>query len=294
MTRDLNEKSVDLGDTLRPKHGDGEAAHGVGHAQALRAHVEAVCARAPVTERAAARQVLEGFTRLLEYVQVIEDCLLKDAGLQRALTLFQLVRERAATLCRYVAEHALADAGLGRELREALDGVAYAVGHELRRVFEVEAPGLGSPERPRPTRAETTKAFYLLRNGFQQCVISVAQVYDPTLDGVRLFENHAVRLEESLALREQLSALLEQSRKSERGGGILSRLGLVNGVRRFREETMHFLMYKDWEEFERFADEILSTYEATEDLAPVLHRFVSYLEALLNHVQMRDVLRNKK
>ncbi|HYP53286.1 MAG TPA: hypothetical protein VEQ42_07075 [Pyrinomonadaceae bacterium] len=290
MTRDLNEESVDLGALLHAKPG----VPGGGQAQALRAHIQSLCARAPVNDRAAARQVLEGFARLLEYVQVIEDCLLKDAGLQRALTLFQLVRERASALCRYIGEHALTDAGLSRESREALDGAAYAVGHELRRVFEVEAPGLGSPESLRPTRAETTKAFYLLRNGFQQCVISVAQVYDPTLDGVRLFENHAVRLEESLALREQLTGLLALSRKSVRGGGILSHLGLVNGVRRFREETMHFLMYKDWEGFESFADEILRTYEATEDLTPVLHRFGSYLEALLNHVQMRDVLRNAK
>ena len=257
-------------------------------ARDLREHIHELCARVPAQEREAARHVLNGFARLLEYMRVIEDCLLTDAGLQKALTLFQLVRESAAVLRAYIGERAHASGALG----EAFEGVAYAVGHELRRVFEVEAPGLGSPEFPRPTRAETTKAFYLLRNGFQQCVISLAQVYDPTLDGTRLFENYAVRLEESVLLREQLAQLLAQSRRSEKGGGVLSHLGLVNGVRRFREETMHFLMYKDWGEFESLADEVLSTYEATGDLAPVLHRFGSYLETLLNHVQMRDVLRN--
>ncbi|HYE64953.1 MAG TPA: hypothetical protein VD966_05190, partial [Pyrinomonadaceae bacterium] len=56
-----------------------------------------------------------------------------------------------------------------------------------------------------------------------------------------------------------------------------------------RHGSMHYLMYRDWEEFERFVVEVMDTRSAGE-LAPVLHRFARYLETLLGQVRMRAVL----
>jgi hypothetical protein len=52
---------------------------------------------------------------------------------------------------------------------------------------------------------------------------------------------------------------------------------------------MRFLMYKDWETFERFVEEVLKT-QNKKDLTPILHRFGAYLETLFGQVNMRGVL----
>jgi hypothetical protein len=52
-------------------------------------------------------------------------------------------------------------------------------------------------------------------------------------------------------------------------------------------------MYRDWEGFEAFVDEIITTYDEAGNLDPVMHRFAPYLETLINHVNMRTVLSNK-
>jgi hypothetical protein len=48
-------------------------------------------------------------------------------------------------------------------------------------------------------------------------------------------------------------------------------------------------MYKDWESYERFVEEVSTTRGAGE-LAPVLHRFAVYLQALSGQINMRAVL----
>ena len=53
--------------------------------------------------------------------------------------------------------------------------------------------------------------------------------------------------------------------------------------------NMRFLMFKDWESFDRFVEEIVAARGAVE-LGPVLHRFSAYLETLFGQINMRAVL----
>jgi hypothetical protein len=48
-------------------------------------------------------------------------------------------------------------------------------------------------------------------------------------------------------------------------------------------------MYKDWDEFEDIAREVMSSYGSARQ-GFILHCFVAYLEALISQVQMRSVL----
>jgi hypothetical protein len=64
---------------------------------------------------------------------------------------------------------------------------------------------------------------------------------------------------------------------------------LLERLEAFRERSLRFLMYKDWESFERFVTEVLAARGAVE-LTPVLHRFGTYLEALFGQINMRTIL----
>ncbi|MCA1591731.1 MAG: hypothetical protein LC754_03575 [Acidobacteria bacterium] len=231
--------------------------------------------------------------RVLNYLSLIENCLTEDKTLQKSTLIFKLVYEKTLSLLNYINEQALPVVDLNEHVRDVLDGMSFAIGHELHRVFRDEVPTLNTYQYSQISRAELIRAYGLLHNCFQQSTLTLARAFDPTLDGAQLFEDHKTKVEQSLVLYGELFSLLQKVNGAERASGVLPKHALVNHLEHFRDETMHFLIYRDWVEFEAFVDEIKKSYDDDGDLAPVLHRFGSYLEALIYHVSMRDVLRNQ-
>jgi hypothetical protein len=62
------------------------------------------------------------------------------------------------------------------------------------------------------------------------------------------------------------------------------------GLAEFRRDSLEFLMYSDWPQFESFCERISTSDGASSGLAEVLHQFLCYLEALVRQVKMRAVL----
>jgi hypothetical protein len=230
--------------------------------------------------------------RILEYLRAVEGCLSRDKTLQRSWTLFKLIRERATSLLNYIGRNVLEAAGTDEALREVFDGTHFIISHELRRVFKEEIPGLGNPGSFQASRAQLACAHSLLQNCFQQSVAALAQHFDPALDGEALFCDYREKAERAFALYRELSALIVEVARAEVAREVMPKLSLINRLNRFRGETMHHLFYKDWEEFERFCDEVTRTCEELGDLKPVLHRFGQYLRTLQNHVGMRSELKS--
>lgn len=237
--------------------------------------------------------IFNDLARLLGYMGLVEAGLAADDSLQKTGIIFRLVHEKTQALLQLL-EAAAARAALHDEgVRESLDGMGFAVAHELRRVFKEEAPKLSDSQHGPPSRAELVRAHGLLHNCFQQSVISLAQAFDPSLDGSQLFEDYRLRVQQSLILYGELLSLLQKVRDARGSAGLLPKHSLATHLKHFREETMHLLMYKDWAEFEEFVGEVMRTYDEPKEFGPVLHQFASYLGTLLKHVGMRDVLRNR-
>jgi hypothetical protein len=135
-----------------------------------------------------------------------------------------------------------------------------------------------------------TRAWGLLHNCLQQTAITLARTIDADAAGQQLFEDYRAKTENSLTLYRELQLLLQKIKTAEKSNGILLKHSLVRHLEHFREETMHFLMYKDWGEFGRFVDEVKRAFEEMEDFDNVLHGFAQYLSTLIHHVGMREVL----
>ena len=232
--------------------------------------------------------------QLLTYSALIEDNITQERDLLRSVAIFKAIHNRALSLIEktnQLAAHARAQQQAA--LSEALEGTGFALKHELRRVFDGGAFSHGATQETPLSRSELTRAYGLLNNCFQQSTITLAQVFDPTLSGNVLFEDHKLKQEQSITLYRELSLLLHKIRRVESGAGILQQLYFINSLKQFQRETMHYLMHRDWEEFEAFVNEVVKTYDEAGNLAPVFHRFAGYLETLLNHVSMRAVLNDK-
>ncbi|HYE14607.1 MAG TPA: hypothetical protein VD968_09225, partial [Pyrinomonadaceae bacterium] len=229
------------------------------------------------------------FTRLLGRLALAESKLREDCRLKQLLALFTLVREEAGELLDFIENRALHAEGLDAKARELLDSTSYAVRMELRKAFEHELAGFCSLRLPTQLFARVENACGLLRDCFRQSVVALAQGLDPSLDGAWLFTQFETKLQQSLALRLELWRLM----RFVRGTVSASEPPPAEAVRErllsFRQGGQRFLMYKDFEPFERFVEEVEDS-RSPEQLAAVLHRFDAFLETLFGQVNMRAVL----
>lgn len=239
--------------------------------------------------RALAASTLGRILKALEALRAIEDALTS----QKVITvgaLFDGLRAQATSLLSFLTEAAVRG-DLDEGFREVLDGVRFVMAHEVGKVYSYEFPALTAEGPSAYSRAELTRAWGLLHNCLQQTAITLARTIDSSATGQRLFEDYRRKTENSLTLYSELNALLQKVKTAEKANGILLKHTLVRHLEHFREETMHFLMYKDWGEFGRYVDEVKRAFEEMEEFDCVLHGFAQYLTTLIHHVGMREVLR---
>lgn len=233
--------------------------------------------------------IFSALARLLDRLRLVEVSLWRDLPLKQTLPIFCLVYEEARTLLDFIETRALRTEGLDGGVFDALDGTNYAVAMELRKVFSRELVGLSSFRQSPPIYAKVENAHGLLRDCFQQSIVALAQVFDPTLDGARLFSSFQTKLEQSLMLRSDLWTLLQLVRRAEKEREHQPISRVIERLIAFRDGSLRYLMYKDWEACERFMEEVAAARGAVE-VTPVLHRFGAYLETLHGQVSMRAVL----
>lgn len=240
--------------------------------------------------------IAETFHRLLKVLDtlnIIEGTLARQRVLMLG-GLFGEVGAQLSSLLAFVTEAVAAEDDIDEEARRAFDCMRFVVSHEMSKVFRQEFPGLTDDGRSPRTRAELTRAWGLLHNCLQQTAISLSQTFDRSVTGEQLFDDYKSKVENSFTLHRELKTLLQKVIMAERSNGILLKHSLVRHLEHFREDTMHFLMYKDWGEFSRYVDEVKRAFEEMEEFEPMLHEFAQYLSTLLHHVGMREVLNNKR
>jgi hypothetical protein len=228
----------------------------------------------------------------LEALQYVERFLRGDQSLKQTLPIFTLVHEETRSLINFIKTRALRVEGLEQSVSETLDSTNYAITMELRKVFAHELVGLSSLRQAPAIYIKVETAHGLLANSFRQSIIGLAQLFNDAIEGSQLFDAFQTRLEQSLVLRRDLWKLLQLVRRAEKEPDRDLTERLLENLASFHEGSLRYLMFKDWESCERFMEEMGAARGAAE-LAPVLHRFTAYLEALSNQVGMRAVLANQ-
>jgi hypothetical protein len=205
------------------------------------------------------------------------------------LAAFSLVDDEAKSLINFIEQKTSHVRSIKGTLRHALDGMSFALRHELRRVFGQELAALDEVRADNQVRADVMRAHGLLSNCFQQSILALARVFDPSVRSGLLFDSCRDRLEQSHVLIRDLSSIVALARRAAgRQDAEASEL-LVRELKAFCDGPLHYLMYKDWDEFEDIAREVTSSYGSARHCF-LAQCFVAYLEALMNQVQMRAVL----
>lgn len=234
------------------------------------------------------RQIFGRLFSLLEHLQLVEKMLKKDQPLKPSLLLFALLRKETRDFLLQ-AERTLTILPAESLFYEVLDGTAYVIPMELRKVFNYELIGVSGMRQTPLIFARTENACGLLKDCFQQATIALAQVFAPNLKPAEIFAEHQTKIEQSIVLRRELWLMVKFIQKVEKSLEPDLLIKLNRKISDFRVNVMPFLMFKDLETAERFIEEITKTRRSSE-LAQVLHRFGAYLETLLGQVNMRNVL----
>lgn len=247
---------------------------------------------APGSYRETMRRLFVDLARLLDYLRLIEKKVQQDQLLASTFSVFNNVHKESLALIDHIEASILNLEGEGanEELLATLDGISYAIGHEIGRVYGFELVGISDPQSP-PIRGKLERAHGMLRNCFQQSTIALTQVFNPALDGEELFNDFHARREEALILYRDLWNLVQLARRADKECDQFSVALLLAHLKRFRDGSMCFLMYKDWEEYERFVKKVAAARRVLE-IGPALEGLACYLETLLGQVRLRSVLAN--
>lgn len=229
-------------------------------------------------------EVFADLTRLLGYLDAVDAAAASGGD---AEPLFSIIQGEALSLGDSM-EARRAEGYVPGPLSEALESAAFAIRHELRRVFDRE---LARPDEADADgrRARAGDAAEVLRNCFQQATVIVAHALDDAVSDVSLFGDIQARREKSQRLCEDLTALLRLIHHTEQDFSPQALSLFVMRLQDFRLRSMRHLMQKDWAMVESFAAQVPSL-RSERAVRSFLHQFGSYLEVLLSHVRMRAVL----
>ena len=216
------------------------------------------------------------------------------AGIQEVVAILNIVRAGANSLALFIENNALRLEGLDDRLSETLDSSAYAINHEVRRIFNGDLAQICTERDDQETRGVIQHAQGVLTNCFQHCMINVARLFDASLTDAGLFQDWQSRRESSLRLYQDLSkliALVQDSMKdSLEFAQAQSLYHAEDQLASFRGGSMQYLMYRDWQQFETLSDAIVASIRDGESPTDRLHHMGCYLETLLAHVKARSVL----
>jgi hypothetical protein len=235
-----------------------------------------------------AKVFLELF-RLLRYLEFIEKDLRQDRPLKHSLLVFSLVNSELRMLFDFIETRICKQPEISQECVDALDATIFALSQEIKKVFSHELVGLVYLRHAPPIFAKVENSHGMLKNSLQQSIVQISQAFDPSFDGSQVFSSYVTRLEQSRQLLREISLLLEALRHFEDVADHETLSALRKNFENFREPSLKHLMFKDWEEYEKFLDEIAGS-KTREMLRFALHRFRVFMEALHGEVSKRSVL----
>jgi hypothetical protein len=238
-----------------------------------------------------ARTILHDLAALFDTLGLVADNLRKLDTLLENLSILEMLRADIQAFLDFIDVRVIHSDNLSQDLVEVLDGMSYAMAHDTKRIFERELADYITDYSTPVVYGKIVYAHGLLSNCLQQTMIAFLQTFNPSVDPVKLF-NLEERVRQSLLLCNELSELMRVVRQAEEKGSNAAIQEALHAVIKFREESMQYLVYLDWQEYERLAFELLTSIETNANSTEVLHQYGCYLEVLYGHVKMRATVKN--
>ncbi len=243
----------------------------------------------PVNRRHAARVFLELF-RLLRYLDYTDPARIPEDEMRDTILIFSLIVSEARLLLAYIERRVLKGLAPDSDLYGIYDSFVYCLPFELKKVVNTELAEVASSRRPEAVRARIENSHGILRDSFQQSIVQLAQAFDEDVDGDIIFSDFTARREQSLRLRDALLRLIGAIQDFARRKDEAAAQQLRDETSYFYDNSIRYLMFRDWSGFELFYIEILKCV-SLQGIQAIAHRFETFLQTLFREVQKRSAFR---
>ena len=122
----------------------------------------------------------------------------------------------------------------------------------------------------------------------QEMIESVARLFKPEISGSSIFENYVSRRQKSIEVKKKLIKLHTKINDYFSNKGSIAPSEIFFDINQFMETDLNYLLYKDWNEFLSFYDNLSRTNFSIE-FEPTLRAFHSFLTRVL-----REIVSDKK
>lgn len=235
--------------------------------------------------------VLLQLHRFLRYLALIRKALKQDRPLSRYLVLFSLFHAEMEDLAKLLRS-GFANARSGDPLLNSIDLILHSLKAETRRVFRMELVGAAYESDPSSLYAKIENSHGLLRNCYQSSIFNLVQAFDRKVEVQELYPSMLEGLREAETLRRDLWDLHRFMADALDSTEQIDLVKVMERIGRFRESSLCFLMYRDWGEFERFSEALITAGNQVE-IRMQMRTFVSFLEILVQEVSKRSVFRGR-
>jgi hypothetical protein len=228
--------------------------------------------------------------RLLKYLQLIARDMNEEGASRHFLVIFSLLHSEMGLLADFIKTRFLKRKEPGDALRSSAELIVYSLKMESQRMLERELVFAAREEEPTALYTKIENSHGMLRNCYQSCIVTLAQAFDGDFDGKAAFPSMMENLQKAQKLRQDLWDLRKYLRDILQNKSALDTNRVVERIAAFREASLRFLMYRDWGEFERLSDSLVTATIPLE-VRTLLRKFVDFLETLMEEVSKRSVLK---
>ena len=240
-------------------------------------------------ERKHAAKVFLEYFRLLHYLEYADPELTDEETLKNTILIFSLITSETRLLLSFVERRAMKGLGPDRPLFQLYDSFVYCIPLELKKVINTELLDISVARQAESIRSRVENSHGILKDCFQQAVVQLAQVFDPVVQGSDIFPDFTAKLDQSIKLRDGLAVLIKAIRDFQGAKDEPAALQMKEHISDFYDDSIKFLMYRDWSGFELFYIEILKC-TSMPSLMQIAHRFDTFLMTLFREVQKRSIL----
>ena len=227
--------------------------------------------------------------RFLHYLQLIRRDLQADRPLRHTLVLFSLLHEEVDGLIQLLKSRFLKGRESGHRLWNAAELLVYSLRMESQRALERELVGASREGDAHALFVQIETTWGLLDNCFRNAIVTLAQAFDKNFDGKLVFPAVVDRIAEAQKLKNDLWALRQYCKEVLAKKEELDLGKIMLRMTEFRESSLRYLLYRDWEEIDRFYDAIAAAGNRIE-IRTLLRKLTSFLETLVVEVSKRSVL----
>lgn len=241
--------------------------------------------------------------RILRFLSFVDIDTQRSGALNSSLVILILLRSEIASFQTFV-EKSLKKVK-DPQIEMLFKALSYQFTMENRRVFQQELRDIHRKKASPHFRGRIENSHGILKNLTEHSIVQLTQYFRPDITGEEVFASFVTKFQQSIRLREDVTALhrflsmLEERESNPREWGRVFE-SLRNYMLYFESFTFRLLRHDDYEEFVHFFNDInaakrdVAAGGGFRKITERIRHFKIYLETTLRHIDNRSELSGRE